>query len=265
MKLSCADPDCDTPQVLGKFVCIKHGAYGYCTTDACITNAMSMSGKCKKHDSKTVACSTEGCSNLAKGKGLCDTHGGRGFCSFNKCTTAVAARGRCFKHGGGSRKVCKGLKHMVSAPSMAHMEVVVQPATEHGFFPPPCLKQCVDPDFERSICKHGGGIKPCSVAGCTTNSRRKGLFANHGGGKGECVFGGCTNRRKHVEDMHNAPSWDEDLFCDQGGPCCCCCCCCESGSRCPMTVFRCSERLETRTAASGTARTTARTRGGGVG
>ena len=29
VKLSCADPDCDTPQLLGKFVCIKHGAFGY--------------------------------------------------------------------------------------------------------------------------------------------------------------------------------------------------------------------------------------------
>ena len=26
VKLSCADPDCNTPQILGKFVCIKHGA-----------------------------------------------------------------------------------------------------------------------------------------------------------------------------------------------------------------------------------------------
>lgn len=25
VKLSCADPDCETPQVLGKFVCTKHG------------------------------------------------------------------------------------------------------------------------------------------------------------------------------------------------------------------------------------------------
>ena len=41
--------------------------------------------------------------------------------------------------------------------------------------------------------KHGGGKKPCSVAGCTTNSRSKGLCHKHGGGVGECVFGGCTN------------------------------------------------------------------------
>ena len=61
VKVSCADPDCDTPQVRGRFVCLKHGAYGYCTTDACINNASTMRGKCKKHDSKTVACSAEGC------------------------------------------------------------------------------------------------------------------------------------------------------------------------------------------------------------
>ena len=37
------------------------------------------------------------------------------------------------------------------------------------------------------------GEKPCSVAGCTTTSQRKGLCGKHGGGVGECVFGGCTN------------------------------------------------------------------------
>ena len=43
--------------------------------------------------------------------------------------------------------------------------------------------------------KHGGGKKKlCSVAGCTTNSQRKGLCAKHGGGPGEYVFGGCTNQ-----------------------------------------------------------------------
>ena len=53
VKLSCANPDCNTPQALGKFVCKKHGAFGYCTTDACIT--ITMRGKCfKKHDSKTL-------------------------------------------------------------------------------------------------------------------------------------------------------------------------------------------------------------------
>ena len=107
VKLSCADPDCDNPQVRGKFVCIKHGAYGYCTTDACINNAITTRGKCKKHDSKTVVCSVEGCSVNAVGRGVCSKHDALGACSFNTCNCAVKARGRCKKNGGGSKIVCK--------------------------------------------------------------------------------------------------------------------------------------------------------------
>ena len=47
VKLSCADPDCNTPQIPGKFVCKKHGAYGYCTTDACINSAIGMRGSAR--------------------------------------------------------------------------------------------------------------------------------------------------------------------------------------------------------------------------
>ena len=188
VKLSCADPDCDTPQVLGKFVCIKHGAYGYCTTDACISNAISSRGKCTKHDSKT--CSADGCSTDASGRGLCKKHGGRGFCSFNKCTSAVQARGRCAKHGGGRKKMCKeeGCATLAKARGVC---------AKHGAHGTCTIEGCATNAQSTSAhCrKHGGGNqKPCSVAGCTTTSQRKGLCHKHGGGPGECVFGGCTNQ-----------------------------------------------------------------------
>ena len=85
-----------------------HGAYGYCTTVACSTNATTTRAKCTKHDSKTVACSAEGCSNIAlNARGVCDKHGARGPCSVENCTSAAATRGRCHKHGGGiKKKVC---------------------------------------------------------------------------------------------------------------------------------------------------------------
>ena len=35
---------------------------------------------------------------------------------------------------------------VISAETLAIIEAVVQPATEHGFFPPPWLTQCEDPD-----------------------------------------------------------------------------------------------------------------------
>ena len=41
-KVSCAHLAVDTAQVPCKFVCLQHGAFGYCTTDACITNAITV-------------------------------------------------------------------------------------------------------------------------------------------------------------------------------------------------------------------------------
>ena len=60
----------------GTGLCPKHGA-------------ISMRGKCKKHDSRTVACSAEGCSTTAIARRVCSKHGALGTCSFNKCTSAV--------------------------------------------------------------------------------------------------------------------------------------------------------------------------------
>ena len=60
----CSVDGCST-KAKGRGLCIKHGAYGYCTTDACIITAATKRGACQKHDSKTVACSVEGCSTNA--------------------------------------------------------------------------------------------------------------------------------------------------------------------------------------------------------
>ena len=78
----------------GTGLCPKHGA-------------INMTGKCKKHDSRTVACSAEGCSTTAIARRVCSKHGALGTCSFKKCTSAVAARGRCGKHGGSRGEMCK--------------------------------------------------------------------------------------------------------------------------------------------------------------
>ena len=184
-KLSCADPDCDTPRVPGKLVCCKHGAHGCCTLDTCTTNAISMRGKCTKHDSKTVACSTEGCSNIAQSRGLCSKHGANGTCSFNKCTSAARTRGRCGKHGG--KKVCK-------EEGCTTRAVARGVCGKHGANGTCKFEGCTSNAQSGSshCCKHGGGNqKPCSVAGCTTTSKRKGLCGKHGGRK-VCKKDGCT-------------------------------------------------------------------------
>ena len=108
----------------GKKPCSKDG----CTTDACTTNAFSMRGKCRKHGSKTAACSVEGCTADARARGGCGKHGRLASVRSTSAplpskpeagaaSTAVAAR-KCAR-----RKAAPLLqKHVVSAPSTVHME-----------------------------------------------------------------------------------------------------------------------------------------------
>eukprot|EP00729_Bicosta_minor_P006747 gene6747-biopygen7167 len=214
-KVACAHPNCSTPRIVGKGVCIKHGAFGICTALGCKTNAAKgKKGHCTKHSNEKVTCSTSECSNIVVARGLCKTHGARGFCStagcntgavkdglcskhgakkictFNDCTTAAVARGLCFRHGGGSTRVCDvdGCKTIAQARGRC---------TRHGANGWCKVEGCITPaakGFENCIA-HGGGKKrkPCSVAGCTTTSACKGLCGKHGGGAQECKIAGCTN------------------------------------------------------------------------
>ena len=61
----------------------KYDSFGCSITDACIFNATTIRGQCTKHDSKTVACSVEGCSTNAAERGLCKKHGTIKICSFD--------------------------------------------------------------------------------------------------------------------------------------------------------------------------------------
>ena len=215
-KEACAHPNCSTPIVVGKGVCVKHGAHGICTAWGCKTNARTgKKGLCLKHSKDKATCSTSGCSNVVVARGLCKTHGARGFCStagcntgaikdglctkhgakkiclFNDCTTAAHSRGLCRRHGGCNKKVCdiEGCKTLAKARGRC---------TRHGAYGWCKAEGCTTTarqGFEHCIA-HGGGEtkKPCSVAGCTTRSHCKGLCGKHGGGRGECRIAGCTSQ-----------------------------------------------------------------------
>eukprot|EP00729_Bicosta_minor_P007310 gene7310-biopygen16918 len=215
-KVACAHPNCSTPLVPGKGVCVKHGAFGICTAWGCKTNAHAgKKGHCFKHSKDKPTCSTSDCSNDVVARGLCEKHGARGFCStagcdtgarkdglckkhgakkictFNDCKTYAVARGLCVRHGGGSSKVCD----IEGCKTLAHARGRCGRHGAHGWCK---VDGCTTParaGFEHCT-THGGGKKkqPCSVAGCTTTSARKGLCGKHGGGKEECKNADCTNQ-----------------------------------------------------------------------
>eukprot|EP00729_Bicosta_minor_P005789 gene5789-biopygen168 len=215
-KVACAHPDCSTPLVPGKGVCVKHGAFGICTAWGCTTNARGgKKGLCYTHSKDNATCSASDCSNGVVAQGLCQKHGAKGFCStagcdagafkdglcykhgvdgfctFDDCKTHAIERKLCCKHGGGKTKVCEieGCKTRAVARSRC---------ARHGAFGWCKDDGCTTPaqqGFEHCYA-HGGRKKkkPCSVAGYTTPSNRKGLCGKHGGGKDECRIAGCTNR-----------------------------------------------------------------------
>eukprot|EP00729_Bicosta_minor_P033071 gene33071-biopygen3929 len=123
-------------------------------------------------------------------RGVCGKHGARGFCSFGNCKTAAVCKGRCARHGAGRKKECK----VKDCDTLALARGL---CGKHGAYGTCTNKGCATSARTGSqhCYKHGGGKKkPCSVAGCTTNSVRKGLCGKHGGGPGRCYAGNCTNQ-----------------------------------------------------------------------
>ena len=188
-----------------------------CSVGGC-SNIVRARGLCNHHYRKP--CTIDGCSTKAHSRGVCFKHGALGECLQEGCTTtALKVRGRCGKHGGNNKRVCKeegcttlaqarGICAKHGACGTCKFEGCTTNATstspyccKHGGgnrkkYGKPCkFEGCTTNATGSSLCfKHGGGKKkPCSVAGCTTASKARGVCGKHGGGPGECVFGGCTN------------------------------------------------------------------------
>lgn len=174
----CTDPGCNNPQVRGTYVCAEHGAFGCCKMRACDTNAASTRRKCAKHDSKTAA------------KAVVQTDGGTGICSFDNCTTVVNLRGlttaQCAKHIVRRRKSCK-------KEGCSTRAVRFGLCCKHGAHGPCTFEGCTTNalvGFE--VCrKHGGGKqqrKACSVVGCSTLVRCRGLCTKHGANRKQARY-----------------------------------------------------------------------------
>ena len=187
---TCSADGCNSTAA-ARGVCKKHDTKPKvaCCVEGCGTKAAAR-GRCKKHGAYGF-CSTAGCNTAAVARGVCKKHGAHGFCSFDNCTTAVSARGRCDKHGGGtSRKMCE--MHGCSTASVARGV-----CGKHGPYGTCQVDECTTnaQSGSKHCCrKHGGGNKPCFVAGCTTVSERRGLCCRHGGSKSKCWIAECTSK-----------------------------------------------------------------------
>nr|CCA20423.1 conserved hypothetical protein [Albugo laibachii Nc14] len=102
-------------------------------------------------------CRQMDCSNVARSRGLCRTHGGGKRCSHPHCNKSAQANRKCIAHGGGT----------------------------------PCsFPDCEKTAQSRGLCKaHGGGAR-CKFPKCPKSSQSRGLCRGHGGGI-KCKADGC--------------------------------------------------------------------------
>ncbi|CEG49120.1 uncharacterized protein PHALS_06902 [Plasmopara halstedii] len=103
-------------------------------------------------------CRYANCSNIARSRGRCRTHGGGKRCSHPNCNKSAQANRKCIAHGGGT----------------------------------PCsFEDCEKTAQSRGLCKaHGGGAR-CKHPDCPKSSQSKGLCRGHGGGV-KCKIEGCA-------------------------------------------------------------------------
>ena len=96
-------------------------------------------------------CFHENCKTLARSKGRCIRHGGGSRCVHEDCKTVARKGGKCFKHLGGEKKLCE-------------------------------VKDCKNGAKKGGKCiKHGGGNR-CEVKDCKTGARgMSGKCWNHRG------------------------------------------------------------------------------------
>lgn len=123
------------------------------------TPTNSVSGSTTSKGKRRKMCTSEGCTNLSRSRGLCKAHGGGRRCSVDGCTRASQSGSLCITHGGGKRCTVDG---------------------------------CVKAAQSRGMCKaHGGGVR-CRVEGCDKSSQGDGFCRTHGGGRRCGHPSGCT-------------------------------------------------------------------------
>ncbi|RLN94357.1 hypothetical protein BBJ28_00016494 [Nothophytophthora sp. Chile5] len=116
-------------------------------------------------------CSLDGCSSLARSRGLCKAHGGGKRCQVPGCGLSDQGGGCCIRHGGGKRCQVPG---------------------------------CDKSAQSRHFCKaHGGGMR-CKVPGCEKSSQGGGCCRSHGGGTARRHSKKHTQKQKQKDKQRAA-------------------------------------------------------------
>lgn len=117
---------------------------------------------------KSAVCSHVDCPRAAVSRGRCVRHGGGSRCTYPNCTHGARLYNRCFHHGG--CKICK-------------VEGCTSKAKRYGY----CWS-------------HGGG-HICDTEGCNKVAAPGGFCWAHGGGK-RCRVEGCNRRSYQKHDYY---------------------------------------------------------------
>eukprot|EP00984_Skeletonema_dohrnii_P033362 scaffold29688_cov78-Skeletonema_dohrnii-CCMP3373.AAC.1 len=148
-------------------------------------------GVCKSHGAEFKLCSTDGCTNIAKGGGVCLRHGAKRYiCSSVGCTNVSYKGGACKRHGA-KVKVC-------SADRCTNQSFKGGVCQRHGAKVPRCrTKGCPNGAVQGGVCvRHGAQTKRCSHDGCTNRAYTGGVCIRHGAKVRLCSFPECTNQVK---------------------------------------------------------------------
>ncbi|GMF37662.1 unnamed protein product [Phytophthora fragariaefolia] len=132
-------------------------------------------------------CSFVGCTNAARSRGLCPTHGGGTRCQAQDCSKHAVSSGLCVAHGGGRR--CRDASGCLSSAVSRGLCAL------HGGG-----RQCSEPGCNKHVassglCRTHGGGRRCQVPDCASSAQSRGLCYVHGGG-GRCQREGCGSSAK---------------------------------------------------------------------
>ncbi|KAH9111401.1 hypothetical protein LEN26_013480 [Aphanomyces euteiches] len=115
----------------------------------------------------------------------------RNKCNMDGCATAAVSKGRCVRHGGGTRCSIPGCTKRTKRFNRCYL---------HGGYVLCSTSGCTSKAKRYGRCwAHGGGMQ-CNTDGCSKLAAKRGLCWSHGGGH-RCRAHGCERRAYKRQDF----------------------------------------------------------------